>query len=282
MKSISPYSGICIDFFEAVLTRKRTKKNLLTGGVIGTVKDAYGQYQTLFKKKALEQLSTQNFSKEEREQLEGLYSYRSKKLAELRGEIIESNQLNFCPCCTIVSEARTLDHIVPKSEFHEFAVHPLNLIPCCSTCNGKKGATWKSNGRLAFLNLYQDKIPDKRFLFVSLSISKGKPHTHFHISNDSNIEPMLYERIKAHYDRLELCERFDESSAFHFGTINTIFSAFATSSAEELMSILKTMAENELKKEGNNYWVGILYEACAHRKDIVEILRLPQKKRKAK
>lgn len=279
MKKIIPYTGDYFTFFKEVLARKRAQKDLITPNVIKQVKTAYQRYSLLFHERRLASLSPQSFTKETKDQLEGLYSYKAKKLAELRGEIVNNNPSSVCPCCTIASEADTLDHIVPKSEFQEFAVHPLNLIPCCSVCNEKKGSKWRENGQLTILNLYQDNIPTDRFLFVTLTIEENIPIAIFSISNPNGINPELYQRIYNHYTSLNLCKRFQEAAIHYFGEINTIFSALTTYPDEELMQILRKMAQTYIRKEGNNYWVGILYEACAQRKDIVKILRQPQKLR---
>lgn len=276
MKKLSPYTGKSYNFFIEVLKNKRKKsKNLITESVKATIKSAYEQYVRFYDTKSLPNLVAKTFDQAIKDQLEGLYSYRSKKLDELRGKILRENSFYGCPCCTIVSESNTLDHIVPKSEFQEFAVHPLNLIPCCSRCNGKKGVKWREDGKLTLLNLYQDDIPNDRFLFVTLSVEEGKPRANFRLIRPANIDTDLYSRIEAHYKLLELCERFNEGAILHFDAINSDLLSLNNRGYDNLVDFLRKKAQTILSKHGNNNWVGVLYEACSQNREIIENLRQP-------
>ena len=64
---------------------------------------------------------------------------------------------------------RTFDDYVPAVKFPEFAVHPLNLVPCCATCNSTKDADWlTAAGTRQYLHTYSDQLPDVQFVSVTL------------------------------------------------------------------------------------------------------------------
>ncbi len=48
-----------------------------------------------------------------------------------------------CPYC-LVSQAATLDHVLPKAVFPEFAILSKNLVPCCDECQRGKGSHWRT------------------------------------------------------------------------------------------------------------------------------------------
>jgi len=56
-----------------------------------------------------------------------------------RLSIINNAPNGMCPLCEI-SDARTLDHYLPKTVFHALCVSVANLIPCCRDCNTDKGS----------------------------------------------------------------------------------------------------------------------------------------------
>ena len=58
-----------------------------------------------------------------------------------------------CPYCGI-EPSRTFDHFLPKTIYASLSTTPFNLIPCCPTCNSKKGSFNPTKN--AFFNPYLD------------------------------------------------------------------------------------------------------------------------------
>lgn len=275
MKKIEYFEGEAFDFFLKVLMSKRKGTELITDAVQNSIKEAYGVYCIKFDEKRLGEITPVNFSDNElKKQLKELYSYRSKNIQKLRGEILNKNAMSMCPCCTISSETSSMDHILPKEKLPEFAVNPLNLIPCCQICNSKKNDNWVEDetGTLIFLNLYQDDIPEERYLFVKLFIRENIPSAKFYIQNLSGIENSIYMRIESHYNRLKLCERFNDASITVFDELNSDILSNAGSPQGQIKDFLSRKAQYKLRKMGNNYWEGVLYEACSNNDEIIALL----------
>ena len=70
---------------------------------------------------------------------------------------------DFCPICG-VNLVNTMDHFIPQKGYPLFAVHPLNLIPSCDTCNKGKSDNITDKGNRRFWNVYIDKPPKENYL----------------------------------------------------------------------------------------------------------------------
>ena len=104
------------------------------------------------------------------------YTGNSKALRALKRQIKnlqDPGVLTVCPLCK-VSLPRTFDHYLPLGTFPEFAIHPLNLVPSCQTCNGKKLEAWlNAEGQRICLHLYSDAIPQVDFVRCTLAPHLG-------------------------------------------------------------------------------------------------------------
>jgi hypothetical protein len=114
-----------------------------------------------------------------------------------------------------VTSPTTYDHYLPSSRFPEFAVHPVNLIPCCSICNSTKDDDWlNEDAQRQYLHLYSDLIPADVFLKVTLHTPadlSGVGAT-FTLSRPAGIRVRDWRLIKTHFSKLKLLDRYTERS----------------------------------------------------------------------
>jgi hypothetical protein len=104
----------------------------------------YGRFENAVDQRDLETIRHSNAMQLIASSLRSCYDGETKRLRELKDSIAEVQGvrvLKYCPLCGITSIA-THDRYMPASLFPEFAVHPLNLVPCCFTCNSTKGDDW--------------------------------------------------------------------------------------------------------------------------------------------
>lgn len=260
MKNIKHYSKDTFLFHKSVvdsLNEGETKKNLVNNQE--TIASKYADYKSKFINNDLVNIVTHGFDGEDKNNLLKLYSSQRKPIIELKKELTtnEFNQrVNTCPNCTI-DKVASLDHYIPKDEFPEFSVNPLNLIPCCSTCNSKKKENWKDDENLLFLNLYSDKIPKEQFLFVDIA---SKTDFSFKLKNIHNIDVELFKVIESHYSRLDLLQRFREDSDEVVSELDLQVSSFEslTANNDELIKVLKDHYTKIEVREGKNNWKVIL------------------------
>ncbi len=166
--------------------------------------------------------------------------------------------------CTI-DTIGSFDHILPKEEYAEFADHPKNLIPCCTTCNSKKNMYWKENDTFLFLNLYLDDIPKQQYLFLSVIQTESWPILRFSIKNENGIDENFFKRISSHYTRLDLCRRFEEASGQYLSEIqDSIHTLKEMGIADDDIkkNIIGRCSKLELR-EGPNYWKVVLLKNIA-------------------
>lgn len=86
-----------------------------------------------------------------------------------------------CPICE-VNTANTLDHYIPQTDYPLYVVHPRNLIPCCSECNGHKlGKVLYKDERL-YWDAFIDMQPTEQYLFCTVSADNhGMPKCQYEI-----------------------------------------------------------------------------------------------------
>ena len=170
MKKVDHYTDNAFEFHEAVVSNKRDEhvKTLLSANE-AILKSAFEDYDFHFNDDSLIELEALNLSDELKKALLSLYRYDATVFRNLKNSLTTVNGriVVMCPMCTI-DTIGSFDHILPKEEYAEFADHPKNLIPCCTTCNSKKNMYWKENDTFLFLNLYLDDIPKQQYLFLSV------------------------------------------------------------------------------------------------------------------
>lgn len=219
MKNLRVSSQVPDDFFDSVVDSKRnsaTDPNYKTrlASYKPNVRNHFRDYDSRFFSSTLASISPVGYVGQEKADFLKLYRYRDNIFQRLKTEVTTSSSgriINTCQNCTI-NAVNSLDHVIPKEELSEFSVHPKNLFPSCGECNGIKNRFWRNGGRLIFLNLYSDILPDLQYLFPTVTFINNLPEVSFSIANTNGISPALYSIIETHYSDLRLLERFELNS----------------------------------------------------------------------
>lgn len=219
MESIKHSNLDPTEFFNSVIDAKREKKEDTTylKRVIN-LKDNNAQkledYSNSFSNNSIESLSPMNINSQRKDDLLSLYIYGAKPFRDLIQNLNEQNgghEIARCPHCG-VNTPSTLDHFLPKTVLPEFAIHPLNLIPCCPNCNGHKSEAWHRNGERACFNVYLDKEPDEQFLFCDVVMINNIPSGRYRIDGSLVKDKDLYALIKRTFSILHLIELYNKAS----------------------------------------------------------------------
>lgn len=267
MKNIKCYPKDALAFHKNLindsLNKGVTKDNLLKNEFL--IAKTYTDYKDKFDNNNLFTISAHGFDGEDKANLLKLYSSQRKPIIELKKELTtnEYNQrINTCPNCTI-NKVASLDHYIPKEEFPEFSVNPINLVPCCSICNSKKKENWKDDNKLLFLNLYSDIIPNSRYLFVDV---ESKSEFTFKLKNVSKIDFPLFNVIESHYDRLDLLQRFKEDSDEVISELDILISSARCliSDDKELLNFILNHYSQIEDRDGVNNWKVVLVKAMVN------------------
>lgn len=167
--------------------------------LIEKYRDYINTYDQKFDNNKLEELDGTHpeLSVSETKEFISLYGYDKVKIAELREKVLTEDdgfKDNFCPICG-VNLVNNMDHFLPQSKFALFVIHPRNIIPSCSICNGHKSSNIKDGDKRKFWNPYIDTPPTEEYLFCDVNIEDGIPTVLFHIER-GNIDEETFRLIK--------------------------------------------------------------------------------------
>lgn len=272
-----------IDYYSKIIDCKKdeTKKGILNEVKVTLnklkpkIEIDYEDYLNKFNMNSLEDLFDSSYKGNEKIHLIKAYSSKTKGLSELKAKIksIQKDDLrNICPYCGILTP-NSFDHYIPKDSYPEYAVLPLNLVPCCITCNGKKSEYWRENGQRTIINYYLDKLPEVEYLICNIRMIKNVPVVKFEIFNKHGIDKDTFSIIESHYDRLNLLHRFkDSSNDYITEVIDSVSSHSNPRSSNEIMDNLKSQCNKKSKRYGVNHWQCALLNGLSKSQDFCDFL----------
>ena len=196
------------------------------------------------------------------EDMDDLYSFRCEEMQKLWFDVLSTDgYLNdLCPICEAV-KAKTFDHYLPQTGYQLFAVHPLNLIPCCSICNGHKlKIVFDENNKRKYWNAYLDSNTRERYLFCDISEENGMPKARFRVEK-GRLPDRYFEIVKNTFDDLKLDENYGESSGREIVKLkDSCCNYFRKNPAKGLDACLQVVADT-IPDSGVNNWVEVLDKA---------------------
>lgn len=201
------------------------------------------------------------------------YDVPTQPLKQLKQAIRDAQPkrlLKYCPMCG-TTLPRTFDHYMPAVRFPEFAVHPLNLVPCCSTCNSTKDDDWLSvGGKRKFLHAYTDEVPDLQFVQVTLHENQaleGVGAT-FSLERPEGVADELWELIDSHFRRLKLIDRYDERGNDEVSEILSDCREFRDAGGQNVRKFLSGRAADRHSVYGRNHWISVLMITMAQHENL--------------
>lgn len=115
-----------------------------------------------------------------------------------------------CPFCAH-RDVASLDHYLPRENYPEFAVLPVNLVPCCSGCNGEKRAFIPNAEEEQLFHPYFDDWSMYDLLIAHIEI--GSYVDVFFGITDTGAPDRVRQRAQNHFDRLKLDELYSANAA---------------------------------------------------------------------
>lgn len=271
MINFKPYSDDAFELYKEAVDRKQecaAKERLQN--IEKEVEKVYDNYHEAFDSCHVHLLNPNtSFSANDKDLLRSLYGSDKRIVKDIRKWIDEHNKRTYlrkCPYCAINS-ANTTEHILPKEKYPEFAVDALNLLPCCSSCNSKKGDGVRTDDDKPYiLNFYYDTLPREQYLFVEISIdSDGYPNFDYHLSNVHGIEQEMFDLLQRHFEKLDLLSRYKTEAVSSYSEIeNTLLSDLAEKDdVDACLEKLGQTAQRDAEEYGNNHWKVVLKLALA-------------------
>lgn len=257
-----------LDWYVAIRDKKHKVTRTPLLAVHALIEERYKAHAEAIGNDALASLNKHPKSLQLRDTLRACYDGATQPLKELKQAIRDAQPkrvLKYCPMCG-TTLPRTFDHYMPAVAFPEFAVHPLNLVPCCSTCNSTKDDDWLSaTGKRQFLHAYTDEVPNLQFVKVTLHEDQhlaGVGAT-FSLERPANVADNVWELIDSHFRRLKLTDRYDERGNDEVAEILSDCREFLNAGGQNVRKFLSGCAVDRRAVYGANHWVAVLMNTMA-------------------
>ncbi|MCI1145139.1 hypothetical protein [Stenotrophomonas maltophilia] len=169
------------------------------------------------------------------------------------------HSLNHCPVCGGLG-ARTIDHHLPKANYPEFSIFAPNLIPCCGTCNSKRGNANKPGVPQTTLHPYFDSaILDAPLVFIKVRKPWCAPE--FQLLRLPQYKATR-ERVKHHVRTSVDSAAFGTWAKGYWGDFRSKIAA-KYQTAIQLENELKRMLATDADSHGHNSWQAALSRGVA-------------------
>jgi 5-methylcytosine-specific restriction endonuclease McrA len=227
----------------------------------------YRVFQSAVRQRNLHALRPNSVMLSKKTNLLSCYKNKTLKIKAVFTEIEAAQMpgsLGKCPYCGITRPG-TYDHYMPEDRYPEFAVHALNLIPCCSDCNSSKGVRLMHNGQRQYIHFYSDSFPDEQFLHVSIktrpnSIAYGAV---FLLMKPNQFKQAEWNVIEAHYRKLKLLSRYKNEANDEISTAFDTVKAHIINGGSSVESFLNSICDSEEVKFGKSHWRVVLKRQLA-------------------
>ncbi len=176
---------------------------------------------------------------------------------------IRKSSPKVCPMCGSL-KTTSLDHVLPKEDYPEFAVYSKNLVPACD-CNTKRGtATKDTTTGVRVLHPYFDNCLSERQLSCEISPRPNFPKVDIEITYVEPADPLI-ESLEFHVQKVVLpsgligwlSSQWASLVEYPGGTIHTLPHA-PIESGNELRGYLEDALQRYDSSYGTpNNWVSI-------------------------
>lgn len=283
MKKVSHYNGDSFFFHQKVAVAKKNSKKDPTytqriQSMMNVSKAQFVEYDSRFASDTLERMSQLQLTERDKADFKRLYRFSDNAFADLYEKLSCDEHLHaypFCPLCDI-SEAHTLDHILPQSSYPVLSDHPRNLIRCCHSCNDWKSDEWLENGQRRFLNLYIDDLPTIQMLFVRMDVLRDAVTYDYYVSDVNHPDATIYRKYSNIFEKLHLRERYIHQTDEEISSMKSIIKSNLNvyhSTDDQLKGVIRQSAADEQQRHGTNYWRAILKLAICDNDQVFAIVR---------
>lgn len=267
------------DVLESIIKRKHEPRKSILKSIKTDLLERFQIYEE--NKESLENINEyKGINEEQKEALLDCYKrsgyLENSVIQKSIKDIQEAHHKEKCPYCRI-NTPNTIDHYLPKDDFPEFAFLPINLIPCCSICNERKGTRWKDDNSRFFLNYYFDKITQDKFLYINLEYKKDNlkftSSINYYLDVANIDDDHNSDIIISHFDKLNLLERYDKLIMEEISNIYTMI--IKNNYPIDNYRITIDMQYNTFKDVyGENHWKTALYKAILESDYIEDVYKL--------
>lgn len=185
-------------------------------------------------------------------------------LQGLRAEIFGLAPREVCLICGRGSVG-SLDHHLPKSQYPEFSILALNLVPACETCNEKKRNHIGTEATGRFLHPYYDKIPESPpLLIATISIDAAAKTVAVEFGINPTLSVEILPHAMFHFKMLDLSRHYMRAAIVELTDRAGTFTDLFTAGGAQAISYNATREAASMRRAwGPHYWKAALYSGLA-------------------
>lgn len=272
MKSLKIPEIDDISAFDNIVKRKRKRTQLSDKTYRQRILYRYSYYDK--HKKHLNDITPldETVWRKVKDELIQCYQRSSMTMRTIRREVLSG--ASECPYCGLNSPD-TLDHYFDKNEYPEFSIYSPNLIPCCHSCNNRKGTkVFNENHQRQYLHFYFDTIPDYQFIFIRFSFDSGIPRIKISLRLKKDESSQLDCVIRNHFKSLELISKYRDAVGKKLSVIIDTLKNLHNSgeSVDEIRKFFTSYYISLKKNQGANSLEAVMYEGVLNSADFIEKL----------
>jgi hypothetical protein len=285
--NIEPYRGDALALYDEIVDAKTGVAN--RRDTLKRLRDKVDKLYRAYRNAGpnLERLSPHGyFSRDESRALMHCYDTETAPLLRMKRDVLAAlpKAANKCPYCGLGEighgddDVGGWDHYLPRRArrgvgFAEFAVLPLNLVPCCAICNGRKGERWKNGTQRIFLNVYQDTIDQREpLLEARIDTSTRDPRVTYQFVHGPHTP--FFSHFMRHCNALDLRRRYAWVARSELVSIvQFVRRSVGREATYRIEDELQGRADDEAKVLGINHWKPTLYRAAAKSHEFVRFCR---------
>lgn len=166
-----------------------------------------------------------------------------------------------CPLCGQRVVA-SLDHYLPKSQYPQLTLTPINLVPACSDCNKNKLAQAPQSAQEQSLHPYFDDLGNERWLVAEIFPSVP-PTISFGVRPPAAWPEVLAGRVVHHFQTMELAELYAAQAASELADISYALADVGNSAGTDGVRAHLARELRSRAARDPNSWKTALYEALA-------------------
>lgn len=166
---------------------------------------------------------------------------------------------NICPYCNqrVVS---TLDHYLPKADYSQYTVTPINLVPSCKDCNNDSGSRIINNISDQVLHPYFDNFDMIIWLKCRIKSNTNPIVIEYFVNPYEPLISSDISRINKHFEIFGLSLLYSTHAGVEIGNIAKSMKRQINSDSRKLL--LRQYADDRRDVTKNN-WQAALYEALS-------------------
>lgn len=266
MKNLVRFNSDSLPIYNRALQKKHDpalRARLAT--ILGWITTAYALYDDRIVLNQLETIPEEPHLDAHLDDLKSLYAYKNATIRYVKTTVDNLQPFplgNTCQNCTI-NAVNSMDHVLGQARFPQYSVHPANIFPSCTECNGYKSASFTKHGVRRFLNLYSDTLPAVQYLFVDIAVdATGTLDYRFVVDNRHGIDGGLFALIDNHFHELELFSRMKSASIKPYSEFrNTIKARLKNLTWETIAEQIDSETAENMHNLGINHFQYVLQRA---------------------